>query len=56
MYQVTLYYNIKTLLSQGKSIKEIARELGMCRKTISRIKTALENGNDRPAEQVNQNT
>jgi transposase len=52
MYQVAMYYTIKTLLSQGKSIREIARELGMCRKTISRIKTALDNGNDRPAEQV----
>jgi len=38
MYQVAMYYTIKTLLSQGKSIRDLARELGVCQKTISNIK------------------
>lgn len=48
MYQVAMYYTVKTLLSQGKSIREIARELEMCQRTISKTKTALENGQDLP--------
>jgi len=52
MYQVAMYYTIKTLLCQGKSIREISRELKMCRRTISNIKTALDNGQDRPTEQI----
>lgn len=52
MYQVGMYYTIKTLLLQGKSLRQISRELGVCRKTVSRIKTALENGHERPALQV----
>lgn len=47
-----MYYTVKTLLSQGKSIREISRELGMCRRTISKIKTALENGHDHPVGQT----
>lgn len=56
MYQVAMYYTVKTLLSQGKSIREIAKDLGMCRKTISRIKAALDNGKDRADEQVRTKT
>lgn len=52
MYQVGMYYTIKTLLSQGKSLRQISRELGVCRKTVVRIKTALDNGQDRPALQT----
>lgn len=56
MYQVAMYYTIKTLLSQGKSIRDIAKDLKMCRKTVARIKTALDNGKDRPEEQVRTKT
>jgi len=52
MYQVAMYYTVKTLLSQGKSIREISKELGMCRRAISKIKSALDNGQDRPSEQT----
>ncbi|WP_158656048.1 helix-turn-helix domain-containing protein [Sphingobacterium sp. HMA12] len=37
MYKVAMHNTIKTLLSHGKSICEIASELGLCRKTVSRI-------------------
>ncbi len=37
MYKVAMYNTIKTLLEHGKSLREISRELGMCRKTVSRI-------------------
>lgn len=52
MYQVGMYYTIKTLLSQGKSLRQISRELGVCRKTVYRIKTALDNGQEGPVLQV----
>jgi len=35
-----------------QSIREISKELGMCRRTISKIKSALNNGRDRPPEQT----
>ncbi|WP_293886367.1 MULTISPECIES: helix-turn-helix domain-containing protein [unclassified Sphingobacterium] len=52
MYKVAMYNTIKTLLSHGKSIREIASELGMCRKTVSRIQKALERGLEEPLPQV----
>lgn len=52
MYKVAMYHTIKTLLSQGKSMREIALELGMCRKTVSRIQKALSRGLQEPAAQV----
>lgn len=52
MYKVAMYHTIKTLLAQGKSQREIARDLSMCRKTVSRIARALGDGTQGPAEQV----
>lgn len=52
MYQVAMYQTIKTLLAQGKSQREIAKDLGMCRKTVSRIHKALESGRSGPDQQV----
>ncbi|WP_367209021.1 IS21 family transposase [Sphingobacterium sp. R2] len=52
MYKVAMHNTIKTLLSHGKSIREIASELGMCRKTVSRIQKALERGLEEPLPQV----
>jgi hypothetical protein len=51
MYQVDMYYTIKTLLSQGKSIRESASVWNVSQDHFQ-VKTALENGNDRPAGQV----
>ena len=47
-----MYQTIKTLLSHGKSIREIASELGMCRKTVSRIQKALLRGLEEPELQT----
>ena len=47
-----MYHTIKTLLAQGRSQREIARDLGMCRKTVSRIARALSEGMEGPGEQV----
>ena len=52
MYKVAMYNTIKTLLSHGKSIREIASELGMCRKTVSRIQKSLARGLEEPLPQV----
>src|SRR5690606_38856270 len=52
MYKVAMYHTIKTLLAQGRSQREIARDLGMCRKTVSRIARALSEGMEGPGEQV----
>lgn len=52
MYQVAMYYTIKTLLAQGKSQREIAKELCMCRKTVGRIKAALDGGQEQPSDQT----
>gem|GEM_PF-6228023 len=46
-----MYNTIKTLLEHGKSLREISRELGMCRKTVSRIQKALLNGDSAPTQQ-----
>ncbi|WP_312332106.1 helix-turn-helix domain-containing protein [Sphingobacterium sp.] len=51
MYKVAMYNTIKTLLEHGKSLREISRELGMCRKTVSRIQKALLNGDSAPRQQ-----
>lgn len=39
-----MYNKIKTFLQKGESLREISRELGMCRKTISRIQKAMLTG------------
>lgn len=52
MYKVAMYNTIKTLLSHGKSLREIAAELRMCRKTVSRIQRALAQGIEEPAPQI----
>ncbi len=52
MYKLAMYNTIKTLLDHGKSVREIARELGMCRKTVTRIQRALLNGDSAPTQQA----
>jgi transposase len=49
MYGVDMFYTIKTLLEAGTSKREIARQLGIHRKTVTRIKRQLEEGRSEPA-------
>ncbi|KAA0259349.1 IS21 family transposase [Deferribacter autotrophicus] len=39
-----MYYTVKTLLSQGKNISEISRELGIDRKTVRKIRDKVKDG------------
>jgi len=44
MYQVEMFYTIKTLLSQGKSLRSIARQLGVSRDVVTRVRDELASG------------
>lgn len=44
MLGVEMYYTVKTLLSQGKNISEISRELGIDRKTVRKIRDKVKDG------------
>ncbi|KAA0257177.1 IS21 family transposase [Deferribacter autotrophicus] len=44
MLGVEMYYTVKTLLSQGKNISQIARELGIDRKTVRKIRDKVKDG------------
>ena len=39
-----MYYTVKTLLEKGKSISAVARELGIDRKTVKRIRDKVKDG------------
>ena len=39
-----MYYSVKTLLSLGKNVSQIARELKIDRKTVRKIKKKVERG------------
>ncbi|WP_052297342.1 helix-turn-helix domain-containing protein [Hippea maritima] len=39
-----MYYSVKALLSIGKNVSQIARELKIDRKTVRKIKKKVENG------------
>lgn len=54
MYQVDMYYTIKTLLQQGKSLRAISKELGINRVTVTKIRNQLAAGQIAPAVQVRQ--
>jgi transposase len=54
MYQVDMYYTIKTLLKQGKSLRAISKELGINRVTITKIRDQLAAGHTAPPVQVRQ--
>ena len=45
MYGIEMKYTVKTLLERGKSLRAISRELGVNRKTITKIKDEIEKGN-----------
>ena len=44
-----MYYAVKTLLETGKSISEVARELGIDRKTVRKIRDKVKDGVKVPA-------
>jgi len=41
---VHVYYIVKTLLEKGKSISAVARELGIDRKTMKKIRDNVKDG------------
>jgi hypothetical protein len=45
-----MFYTIKTLLSQGKSLRGIARQLGISRDVVTRIGDHLAGGSQTPRE------
>lgn len=51
MYSVDMFYTIKTLLAKGKSQRSIAKELGISRKTVKRIKSQISAGLSGPVIQ-----
>jgi len=48
MFKVEMYYTIKTLLDQGKSLRAISLELNMDRKTVRRIQRSISAGKKGP--------
>jgi transposase len=48
MYRVDMYYTIKTLLSQNKSQRKIAKELGIHRSTVKRLSNHIKEGKLEP--------
>ena len=44
MKGVAMYYTVKTMLEHGKSISAIARDLGIDRKTVRKIRDRVKNG------------
>jgi transposase len=48
MYQISMWYTVKTLLARGKSLRTISRELGISRSTVTKIRDELLKGNIQP--------
>ena len=44
MKGVAMYYTVKTMLEHGKSISAIARDLGIDRKNVRKIRDRVKNG------------
>jgi transposase len=44
MLGIEMYYTVKSLLSRGKNISEISRELGIDRKTVRKIREKVKGG------------
>ena len=43
-----MYYTVKTLLGQGKNISQIAKQLGIDRKTVRKIRDKVKEGEVKP--------
>ena len=50
MYKIDMWYTVKTLLERGKSLRAISQELGISRKTVTKIRNELQKGNIRIPE------
>jgi len=48
MYGIDMWYTVKTLLDRGKSLRAISRELGISRRTVTKIRDELQKGNIQP--------
>ncbi len=48
MLGVEMYYTVKTLLGQVKNISQIARQLGIDRKTVRKIRDKVKDGEVKP--------
>jgi len=44
-----MYYTVKTLLGQGKNISQIAKQLGIERKTVRKIRDKVKDSEVCPA-------
>ncbi len=44
MFGVEMYYTVKTLLGQENNISQIARQLGIDRKTVRKIRDKVKEG------------
>jgi transposase len=44
MYGIDMWYTVKTLLDRGKSLRAISRELGISRRTVTKIRDELQKG------------
>jgi transposase len=50
MYRIEMWYTVKTLLERGKSLRAVSRELGISRKTVTKIRDELQTGGIKPPE------
>jgi transposase len=50
MYGLDMWYTVKTLLERGKSLRGISRELGISRKTVTKIRDEISKGILKPPE------
>jgi hypothetical protein len=48
MYKIDMWYTVKTLLDRGKSLRCISQELGISRKTVTKIRDEIKKGNIQP--------
>lgn len=50
MYGIDMWYTVRTLLERGKSLRAISRELGISRKTVTKIRDEIQKGKIKPPE------
>lgn len=50
MYKIDMWYTVKTLLDRGKSLRSISKELGISRKTVTKIRDEIQKGAVKPPE------
>lgn len=45
MYKIDMWYTVKTLIERGNSLRAISRKLNISRKTVTKIRDEIQNGN-----------